>query len=117
MSGMGETKPGAWDEASLPRPSRDLEVLERDLRGQGYCLFEGAPVPSHLPRLRRASSGSIMKVRVQIMSEEEILEDFPIKEKMHGRFFRIKEMSNDAWIVEGSDRLGAARLARWRRSR
>jgi ectoine hydroxylase-related dioxygenase (phytanoyl-CoA dioxygenase family) len=56
MSGMDETKPGAWDEASLPRPSRDLEVLERDLRGQGYCLIEAALEPSLLQAVQRRLS-------------------------------------------------------------
>jgi ectoine hydroxylase-related dioxygenase (phytanoyl-CoA dioxygenase family) len=42
MSGIGETKPATWDEASLPSPSRDLGVLEQDLRGWGYCLIEAA---------------------------------------------------------------------------
>jgi len=47
-----------------------------------------------------------MKVRVQKMSEEGILADFPIKGKTHGWFFRMEEVSNGAWIVEGSDRWG-----------
>ena len=47
-----------------------------------------------------------MKARVRKLSEAEILEDFPIKGKTPGWFFRMQEMSYGAWIVEGSDRWG-----------
>jgi hypothetical protein len=45
-----------------------------------------------------------VKLRIHELSEEEILEDFPIRGKMPGWFFRMEEVSNGAWIVEGSDR-------------
>lgn len=47
-----------------------------------------------------------MKTRVRKLSEAEILEDFPIRGKTPGWFFRMEEVSNGAWIVEGSDRWG-----------
>jgi len=47
-----------------------------------------------------------MKVRVHKLSEEEILEDFPIRGKTPGWFFRMEEMSYGTWIVEGSDLWG-----------
>ncbi|HEX9700594.1 MAG TPA: phytanoyl-CoA dioxygenase family protein [Acidobacteriota bacterium] len=49
---MGKITRGAWDEAALPRPSRDPEVLERDLREQGYCLIEAALEPPSLRAVR-----------------------------------------------------------------
>jgi ectoine hydroxylase-related dioxygenase (phytanoyl-CoA dioxygenase family) len=48
MSNASEVQPATWDETSLPSPSRDLGVLEHDLRGQGYCLIEAALEPSLL---------------------------------------------------------------------
>lgn len=47
-----------------------------------------------------------MKTRIRKLSEAEILEDFPIRGKTPGWFFRMEEVSNGAWIVEGSDLWG-----------
>lgn len=49
---MGEITRGTWDEAALPRPSRDPEALERDLRELGYCLIEAALEPPSLWAIR-----------------------------------------------------------------
>ncbi len=52
MSRTKETKAGLWDEAELPKPSRDLAALERDLRRWGYCLIERALEPDLLQAVR-----------------------------------------------------------------
>ena len=47
-----------------------------------------------------------MKRRVIELSEEEILEAFPIKGEPLGWYFRCVETSNGVWLVEGTVRYG-----------
>lgn len=44
-----------------------------------------------------------MKKYIHKKSEEEIRKTFPIKSKTSGWYFRVKEISYNAWEVEGSD--------------
>jgi hypothetical protein len=47
-----------------------------------------------------------MKKRNHKISEDEILKEFPIRGQPPGWYFRCRETSNNAWVVEGSDRWG-----------
>jgi hypothetical protein len=47
-----------------------------------------------------------MKKQIRKRTEKEILKIFPLKAKTPGWFFRMKEMSNNAWEVEGTDQWG-----------
>lgn len=44
-----------------------------------------------------------MKSEVKKLSENEMLESYPIKGRTDGWFYRTTETSNNAWLVEGSD--------------
>ena len=44
-----------------------------------------------------------MKAEIEKLSENEILESYPIKGKTDGWFYRTIETSNNAWLIEGSD--------------
>lgn len=47
-----------------------------------------------------------MKTYMHKISEAEIRKTFPIKSKTSGWHFRVKEISINAWEVEGSDQWG-----------
>ena len=47
-----------------------------------------------------------MKKRVGQIEIDELLESFPIRGSIPGWFFRTEETSNNAWVVEGTDRWG-----------
>lgn len=47
-----------------------------------------------------------MKRPVRQIPEDELLAAFPIRGRAPGWFFRARETSNMAWVVEGSDRWG-----------
>lgn len=47
-----------------------------------------------------------MKAQVTKLSEQELLELYPIKGKVSGWYYRTTETSNNAWLVEGSDYWG-----------
>jgi hypothetical protein len=47
-----------------------------------------------------------MKKEIYKKPEEVIRRTFPIKAKTSGWYFRIKEISNNAWEVEGTDQWG-----------
>lgn len=43
------------------------------------------------------------KAEVKKLSEREMLQSYPIKGKPEGWYFRAKETSSNAWLVEASD--------------
>ncbi len=47
-----------------------------------------------------------MKKSIRPYTEEEILKRFPIKDRLDGWYFRIDEVSNNVYEVEGSDLYG-----------
>ncbi len=47
-----------------------------------------------------------MKQQINIKSEKEILKSYPIKSAVQGWYFRISEIANNAYEVEGMDRFG-----------
>lgn len=47
-----------------------------------------------------------MKAERENLSEPEILKRFPVKDSVLGWYFRTEEISNGAWLVEGSDLWG-----------
>ena len=49
--------------------------------------------------------------RIQARSRDEMLESFPIEGRLPDWYFRIRETSASAWLVEGSDVWGR-RVAR-----
>ncbi len=47
-----------------------------------------------------------MKLAVRCLTRAELLTDFPIDELVPGWFFRVREISNNAWQADGSDQWG-----------
>jgi len=47
-----------------------------------------------------------MNKEIKKLSESNILKSFPIKGQVSGWYFRVTEISNGAWLVEGSDQFG-----------
>lgn len=47
-----------------------------------------------------------MRKEVERLSEHEILKTHPISGRAHGWYFRVLEISNGAWVVEGVDLWG-----------
>nr|WP_320012429.1 hypothetical protein [uncultured Desulfobulbus sp.] len=47
-----------------------------------------------------------MKQKIQIESEMDILKSYPLKSNVQGWYFRISEIANNAYQVEGTDRFG-----------
>ena len=47
-----------------------------------------------------------MKRRVEKENEADLMARYPIKGKTSGWYFRITEVSNGAWQVDGSDQWG-----------
>ena len=47
-----------------------------------------------------------MKKPIHKISQETLEKEFPIQGKVQGWFFRQKEISNEAWEVEGTDQWG-----------
>ena len=47
-----------------------------------------------------------MKRRVEKENEADLMARYPIKGKISGWYFRITEVSNGAWQVDGSDQWG-----------
>jgi hypothetical protein len=50
--------------------------------------------------------GNKMKRKIQLKNDAEIIKSYPIEGKLEGWFFRIREQSQNFWIVEGIDRFG-----------
>ena len=47
-----------------------------------------------------------MKIQVSETQEDELIKRYPIKGKTSGWCFKLTEISNGAWKVEGSDKWG-----------
>ncbi len=47
-----------------------------------------------------------MKAKITQKSEKEILAIYPIKSKIQGWFFKVTEISNNAYEAEGTDLFG-----------
>jgi hypothetical protein len=47
-----------------------------------------------------------MKIRVEKISEEEALRQFPVAGRVQGWFFRVDEVSAGVYLVEGTDLWG-----------
>jgi hypothetical protein len=47
-----------------------------------------------------------MKVSITKLKQSEVLERFPIADRVPGWFFRLEELSAGAWIAEGTDLWG-----------
>ncbi len=47
-----------------------------------------------------------MKVWVRKRDAAEVQRDYPIADRLPGWFFRMREVANCAWIVEGADLWG-----------
>ena len=45
-------------------------------------------------------------MKIEKMSELEMLKRFPVKSEVPGWYFRVTETSNSAWLVEGMDQWG-----------
>ena len=47
-----------------------------------------------------------MSARIEKKTDEEMRESYPIADRLPGWYFRVTEISNGAWRVEGSDAWG-----------
>lgn len=56
--------------------------------------------------LRRVSKSVKLKSPVQKLSAEDVARDYPIADRVHGWYFRVREQSAGVWLATGTDLWG-----------